>query len=92
MSCERGTNDTVRDLKNMLDGLPDDMEVIVPITNEHNPNHVFGFNRIRTAGILKSPAEQDMALCLAPSLGGLDIYSLVNNSKYVIAKVEEMLF
>lgn len=92
MSCDRGTNVTVRDLKNMLDGLPDDMEVIVPITNEHNPNHVFGFNRIRTAGILKSPAEQDMALCLAPSLGGWDMYSLVNNSKNVAATVEKMLF
>lgn len=92
MPYEIGMNVTVRDLKDMLDGLPDDMEVIVPITNEHDPNNLFGFNRIRTAGILKSPMEPDMALCLAPSLGGLDIFSLVNNSKNVVAKVEKMLF
>ena len=92
MSYERGMNVTVRDLKDILKDLPDEMEVIVPITNAYNPNDVFGFYRIRTAGVLKSPAEQDMALCLAPSLGGWDIYSLVNNSKNVAATVEKMLF
>ena len=79
MSYEPGMNMTVRDLKAALKNLPDDMEVIVTSTPEDDPNYISGFRHIRTAGLLKNPYEEDIALCIAPSMHGLDMESLLEN-------------
>lgn len=75
---DRGINLTVRDLRDCLEGLPDDMDVIITITPEDDPNYILGFNHIRTAGILSNHYEPKSALCLAPSSGGLDMFSLID--------------
>lgn len=79
MMCEHGINMTVGDLKAVLKGLPDDMDVIITSTPENDPNYISGFRHIRTAGLLKNPYEDDIALCIAPSMHGLDIESLLHN-------------
>lgn len=40
---ERGINVTVRDLMDCLEGLPDDMDVIVTVVTEDNGNNILGF-------------------------------------------------
>ena len=77
MSYERGINITVRDLKDILKDLPDDMEVVSTVTPEDDTNNILAFIRIRTAGILSNPYEENKVLCLAPSTGGLDMFSLI---------------
>lgn len=79
MGYERGINITVRDLKDILKDLPDDMDVIVTRTPEDDPNYILGFCHLRTAGILENPYEEKPALCLAYPTGGLDMSSLIRN-------------
>ena len=58
-------NMSVKDLKNILNDVPDDMPVIIPVIDEDNCNRIFGFRYVRTAGILTSPGEKDdRVLCL----------------------------
>ena len=78
---ERGINVTVRDLMDCLEGLPDDMDVIVTVVTEDNGNNILGFRHVRTVGILENPYEEKPALCLAPSEGGADMYTLMNINK-----------
>ena len=58
-------NMIVKDLKDILNQLPDDMPVIIPVIDEDDANHIYGFRYVRTAGILISQGEQDdKVLCL----------------------------
>lgn len=52
-------NMLVKNLKDILDQLPDDMPVIIPVIDEDDCNRIFGFRYIRTAGILTSQGEKD---------------------------------
>lgn len=71
----------VKDLKNILDCLPDDMLVIIPAIDEDNANHIYGFRMVRTAGILICDSEDDReALCLNAAADGLDIADQVFGS------------
>lgn len=79
---ERGINVTVRDLRECLDGLPNDMDVIIPVFNEDdNNNNILGFRHIRAVGILENRYEEKPALCLASSEGGADMYTLMAINK-----------
>ena len=42
----------VKDLKKILNELPDDMPIIIPVIDEDDANHIYGFCR-RTADPLK---------------------------------------
>ena len=75
---ERGINITVRDMKEILKGLPDDMEVITTVTPEDDSNYIISFKHVRTAGILSNMYEPKPALCLAPSKDGADMYTLMD--------------
>lgn len=88
---ERGINITVRDLKEILEGLPDDMEVITTVTPEDDSNYIVSFKRVRTAGILSNPCEQRPALCFAPSENGADMYTLID-SLHGDTTCEKLLF
>lgn len=64
----------VKDLKHILEQLPDDMAVIIPVIDEEDANHISGFRHVRTAGVLISEGEQDReALCLNSAADGQDI-------------------
>ena len=58
-------NMTIAELKRLISDLPDNMPVIIPVINEDDCNHIFGFRFVRTAGILSCDGEEcQMVLCL----------------------------
>lgn len=57
---------TVQDLRNILEGLPDNLPVILPIICEDDTDVLLGFRPIRTAGILSVAGEENV-LCLSSS-------------------------
>lgn len=75
---ERGINLTVRDLRDCLEGLPDDMDVIIALCDEQDTNVILGYRHIRTVGVLESQYEPKQALCVAASENGADMYTLMN--------------
>ena len=85
-------NMRVKDLKHILEQLPDDMAVIIPVIDEEDANHIYGFRRIRTAGILISDGEQDReVLCLNTAADMMDIADQVYLSGRDVG-VKEILF
>ena len=76
----------VKDLKKILNELPDDM----PIINEDDANHIYGFRHVRTAGVLTSYGEED-ACCLNAAADGLDIADQVHFSGIDVG-VKSILF
>lgn len=82
----------VKDLKNILIKLPDDMAVIIPVIDEGDANHIYGFRRARTAGILVSESEKDReVLCLNAAAEGQDIADQVHFSGRDVG-VKKVLF
>ena len=69
----------VKDLKKILNELPDDMPIIIPVINEDDANHIYGFRHVRTAGVLESYGE-DNACCLNAAADGQDIADQVHFS------------
>ena len=64
----------VKDLKKILNDLPDDMPIIIPVIDEDDANHIYGFRYVRTAGELVCEGEQEPeALCLNAAADGQDI-------------------
>ena len=77
------TNMTVKELKDILKDLPDDMVVIIPATNEkidNDYNHIDCFMHVRIAGILENRWEEKPALCFNTSEDGMDISSQLKYS------------
>lgn len=71
----------IKDLKNIINELPDDMLVIMPVVAEEKVNHILGFRKVRTAGILVCDGEEERkALCLNGSADGQDIADQVHFS------------
>ena len=50
---------TVRDLKDILRILPDDMPIVIPVVDEDDVNCLRGFRKVRTAGVLHCESEED---------------------------------
>lgn len=75
-------NITVKDLKEAIKDLPDDMDVIMPVINEDDANEILAFRHIRTIGILECKTENGPALCLNTSAAGADLYNQINSNKY----------
>lgn len=77
----------VKDLKDILNELPDDMDVIIPVISPDDANHISGFRHVRTAGILQCKDEDD-ALCVNAAAYGVDINAQVNayDGKYIACK------
>ena len=85
-------NMRVKDLKHILEQLPDDMAVIIPVIDEEDANHIYGFRHVRTAGILISEGEQDReVLCLNAAADGQDIADQVHLSGRDVG-VKEILY
>lgn len=81
MKYERGINLKVRDLKDCLKDLPDDMNVIIPVCSIGDENVILGFRHARTVGLLENRYEKEPALCVATARDGADLYSLMNFNK-----------
>lgn len=73
---------TVKDLKEILKDLDDDMRVILPATDPYDCNTIEnGFKHIRTAGVLSNRYEDGPALCLNAAADGIDISTQVERYK-----------
>ena len=85
-------NMQVKDLKHILEQLPDDMAVIIPVIDEEDANHIYDFRHVRTAGVLVSEGEQDREiLCLNAAADRQDIADQVHLSGRDVG-VKEILF
>ena len=82
----------VKDLKNIIDSLPDDMLIIMPVIDEDDANHINGFRKVRTAGVLVCDGEEDTeVLCLNAAADGQDIADQVHFSGKDVG-VKQILF
>ena len=58
-------NLTVGDLKDSIKDLPDDMDVIIPVTIEDDANYIVSFRHVRTLGILSNKYEVNLGcICI----------------------------
>lgn len=83
-------NMTIKDLKEILNECPDNMPIIIPVIDEDDANHIYGFRHVRTVGILTSYGEED-ACCLNASADGQDIADQVHFSDKDVG-VKSILF
>ncbi len=82
----------VKDLKEILSKLPDDMLIVIPVVDEDDVNQIYGFRKIRTAGILESNSEQEREVfCLNGAADGQDIADQVYFSRRDVG-VKEILY
>ena len=92
-NTEYRINLTVKDLKECLKDLPDDMEVIIV---EHAPleiNRILGLDVVRTVGVLSYDGWGSKALCLACAEDGADMHSLLTyHNHFEGIKCETLLF
>ena len=71
----------VSNLKNIICDLPDEMLVVIPVVNEDDVNLIFGFRKVRTAGILGCQTESEKeVLCLNWAVDGKDIADQIHFS------------
>ena len=72
---------TIRELKDILNDLPDDMLVVIPVVDEEDVNHILGFRKIRTAGILRCETEEHSEVfCINGASEGMDILDQIHYS------------
>lgn len=71
----------ISDLKTVLCDLPDEMLVVIPVIDEDNVNRIFGFRKVRTAGILGcQTAIEKEVFCLNGAADGQDIADQIHFS------------
>ena len=84
----------VKDLKTILEKLPDDMLVIIPVMDADDVNNIDGFRRVRTVGILVDEYEDvcdRKVLCLNGAANGADIADQIRYSGRGVS-VETVLY
>lgn len=82
----------IKDLKSIINELPDSMAIVIPVIDEENANHIYGFRKVRTAGILVSEGEEDReVLCINAASDEQDIADQVYFSGKDVG-VEKILF
>ena len=84
-------NMTIAELKRLLSDLPDNMPVIIPVIDEDDCNHIFGFRFVRTAGILSCDGEEYRTVLCLNAANDQDIADQVYFSGRD-ANVEKILF
>ena len=80
-------NMTVEDLQYILQQLPPHMEVVIPVIDLEDRDHVTDFRTVRTAGVLRNEYEPNLVLCIATSSNGSDISAQIKNSGTICTKV-----
>lgn len=82
----------VKDLKKILNELPDDMPIIIPVIDEDDSNHIYGFRYVRTAGELICEYEREPeVLCLSTGTDGQNIADQIHFSGRDVG-VKKILF
>lgn len=74
---------SVKDLRTILEELPDSMFVVIPVVEEDNVNHILGFRKVATAGVLESEFEAEderKVLCINGASDDQDIADQVHFS------------
>ena len=84
-------NMTVKELKEVLNECPDNMPVIIPVIDEDDVNHIYGFRHVRTVGVLMCNGEED-ACCLNTAEDGQDIADQVHFCSVKNVGVKSILF
>ena len=80
---------TVKDLKNILEDLPDEMLVVIPVVDVDDVNDILAFRKVRTAGILRCEFERESeVVCLTGASDGYDIADQVDSSGKDISVVK----
>lgn len=87
MDNQTPINLTVKHLKEIIKDLPDEMNIIIPVIDEDDANHISGFRFVRTAGVLTDLMLPDdnnekNVLCINAASGGKDISSQLNDNGY----------
>lgn len=80
-------NMTVEDQQYVLQQLPSHMEVVIPVINLEDPDHITDFRTVRTAGVLSSKYELHPVLCINTSFNGSDISAQIHKSSTYCTKV-----
>ena len=75
------SNLTIGILKEAIKDLPDDMDVIIPVTIENDANYIVSFRHVRTLGIVTNKYEEKPALCLNSAQDGADIDTQLHINK-----------
>lgn len=71
----------VKDLKSIINDLPDDMLIVIPVVDEDDVNHIYGFRKVRVAGVLVCEGEDDREVfCLNGATDEKDISDQIHNS------------
>lgn len=85
---------TVKDLKEILKDLDDDMPVVIPSTERFDPNRIIGgFMLVRTAGLIRNDYEEKpVVLCLNTAQHGWNISTQIKRSYVRSAWCEKVLF
>ena len=74
-------NLTVGDLRDCIKNLPDDMDVIIPVSCAKDANYIESFRHARTLGIVSNKYEEKPALCINAAQDGADIDTQLNLNK-----------
>ena len=74
-------NLTIGALRDCIKDLPDDMDVIIPVTIENDANYIVSFRHVRTLGIVTNKYEEKPALCLNCAQDGADIDTQLHINK-----------
>lgn len=87
MNNQPPINLTVKHLKEIIEKLPDEMNVVIPVIDEDDSNRIYGFRFVRTAGILTDLMLPDdniekNVLCINTASEGGRITSQLNGNGY----------
>lgn len=57
------------------------MKIVIPVVDEGDVNHIFGFRKVRTAGVLRCESEQETEVfCMNGATAGQDLDDQVRSS------------
>ncbi len=84
-------NLTIAELKTIINDLPDETPVIIPVIDENDCNRLHGFRYVRTAGILSCEGEKDERVLCLNAANNQDIADQVHFSGRD-CNVEEVLY
>ena len=80
---------TVGELVSILSELPDDMKIVIPVVDEDDVNHIYGFRKVRTAGILRCETElEPEVLCINGATEDQDIADQICSSNKDVDNVD----
>ena len=82
------SNLTVGELKELLEMVPDTVDVVVPVIDEHDPDLILGFRYAKTMGLLTSKYEKRPVFCINTASGNYDIVTQVEKSRRFISGVK----